>query len=273
LLVVLSHKDDASAVKLVADWPGGRAALLTAKDLSIAGWWQAWPDDLDLVANFSGPAAIVSGRPILTRDITGVLTRRPRFIEQELVSINRADRAFVAAEMTAFMTAWLSQLSCPVLNRPSALSLCGPPWRHEEWTHLACTLRVPAVPRTRTASSTSRPAAPFAREPDQATAVTVVAKFPSGDRAPAKSAHGSRSFQSLECFNSFGEAHPCLHRHARSLAAAAGVGLLQVFFTSADSNGRFLSTSLWPPVHEPPVSSALRKYFGAGSRLPSPAPM
>jgi hypothetical protein len=227
---------------------------------------QAWPDDLDLEAKFSGPAAIVSGRRILTHDITGVLTRWPRFIEHELVTINRSDRAFVAAEMTAFVTAWLSQLSCPVLNRPSPLSLCGPPWRYEEWTHLACTLKIPAVPRTRSASFTSRRAALVAQEPARATAITVVAKSPPGVWAPMRSG----SLEALECFNSFGEAHECLHRHARNLAAAAGVGLLQVFFTSADSDAQFLSTCLWPPVHEPPVSSALREYFLADS-LPSSA--
>jgi hypothetical protein len=256
LLVVLANSGDASAVKLVADWPGGGAALLTAQDLSMPGWCQAWPDDDDPDADVLAPAAVVSGRRIATRDIIGVLTRWPRFIERELVAINPADRAFVAAEMTAFATAWLSQLSCPVLNRPSALSLCGPPWRHEQWTHLACTLKIPAVPRTRTASFDALAAAPAVREPDRATAVTVVAKFPSRQR---------RLPGSSERFNSFGEAHPRLHHHARSLAAAAGVELLQVFFTSADSGAQFLSTSLWPPVDEPPVSSALREYFRAGS--------
>lgn len=268
MLVVLSHNHDASAVQLVADWSGGRAALLTSADLSLAGWWHSWPDDLDLVSGLSGPAAVVAGRPMLTRDITGVLTRWPRFLEQELVSIDPADRAFVAAEMTAFMTAWLSQLSCPVLNRPSSLSLCGPPWRREEWTHLACALKVPAVPRTRAVSFASHPAAPVAMEPDGATAITVVARFPSSDRPVGRLPRGLGSPESLDRFSSFGEAHPRLHGHARGLAAAAGVELLQVLFTSPDSDALFLTASLWPPVHEPPVSSALRDYFHANTLVP-----
>jgi hypothetical protein len=39
----------------------------------------------------------------------------------------------VAAEMNAFLVAWLTSLTCPIFNRPTATSLCGPAWSVEHW--------------------------------------------------------------------------------------------------------------------------------------------
>ena len=264
MLIVLSHNHDASAVQFIADWPGGGAALLTAADLSVAGWRHTWADDVELPSDLGEAAAVVAGQRVLTRDITGVLTRWPRFLEQELGAITRDDRAFVAAEMTAFMTAWLSQLRCPVLNRPSPLSLCGPAWRREEWTHLACTLRIPAAPITRTVSLGS----PVAPPPQRGAAVIVVAKPATIAAAPRGSRRSAQWDDGADGFSSIGEAHPRLHGYARTLAAAAGVGLLEVSFSTAESDALFLSASLWPPIHEPPVSHALHDYFQAGTLNP-----
>lgn len=207
--------------------------------------------------------AIAGGRSVPTDEITGVLTRWPRFLEQELTGINQADRAFVAAEMTAFMTAWLAQLPCPVLNRPTSLSLCGPPWRREEWVHRACALRIPVVPARRTAAFTSPRGASPTEAPQPPTNVTVVAKFHSRPPLWGHSLHSPRSVDSLESYHSFGDADPQLHRHARNLAAATGLGLLQVSFDGSGSEGRFTGASLWPPVHEPPISTSLHQYFQA----------
>jgi hypothetical protein len=52
------------------------------------------------------------------------------------------DRSYAMAEVNAFLVAWLSSLTCPVLNRPTATSLCGPGWSQTHWRIAAARARV-----------------------------------------------------------------------------------------------------------------------------------
>jgi hypothetical protein len=65
--------------------------------------------------------------------IDGVLVRRPAVLAEELTSIHADDRDYAAAEINAFLVAWLSALDCPVVNRPSPRSLDGPGWSVHHW--------------------------------------------------------------------------------------------------------------------------------------------
>ena len=76
---------------------------------------------------------MVSGSVVDVRDIRAVVTRRPAVISDELVAIDDADRAYLTAEINAFLVAWLSALTCPVVNRPTTTCLCGPPWSDVHW--------------------------------------------------------------------------------------------------------------------------------------------
>src|SRR5262249_16821413 len=89
------------------------------------------------------------GLAVPTSDLGGVLTRMPAVFETDLPQITVADRAYVAAEMTAFLLAWLGDLPCPVLNRARPTSLAGPVWRPEEGIQAAAPagLRVPTICR------------------------------------------------------------------------------------------------------------------------------
>ncbi|MGE5245569.1 MAG: hypothetical protein ACM3SQ_15200, partial [Betaproteobacteria bacterium] len=80
---------------------------------------------------------VTSRGPIVASDITGVLTRTQRTWPAELPHIAPADRDYVAGEMTAFLAALLNELPCPLLNRPTATSLWGPPWTPEHWWRAA----------------------------------------------------------------------------------------------------------------------------------------
>lgn len=144
VLVVSSRYDDA-AHDLVSKWPGQRALLLTAEDLSRPGWRCALPDDGALVG-------IVGERHLSKEQIAGVLTHWPRFLPVDLPDVHSRDRDFVAAEATAFLSWWLSNLSCPVLNRPSSVSLCGPVWRQEQWLAAGKSLGVPITSSFRSVS-------------------------------------------------------------------------------------------------------------------------
>jgi hypothetical protein len=61
--------------------------------------------------------------------------RRREFIlgvgEVSVLAVDSSHRKYVAAEFNAFLLAWLSAQSCPVLNRPTASCLSGPNWQPE----------------------------------------------------------------------------------------------------------------------------------------------
>jgi hypothetical protein len=220
VLVIVGSRHDPGAASLVRRWQTSGAALMTCEDLSVSGW--------RFYVGCSGTAtAVVSGGVIAVDEITGVLTRRPWVLEAELQHIAAADREYVAAEMTAFMVAWLSRLPCPVLNRPTSGCLSGPHWSSLQWRHLASRLRIPVQPPTSAA-------------PDRVVDLTVVAG---------------------QCF---GRADSALAAQAIELAAAAGVGLLGVRFGGDEAGARFLSANPWPDLSENAISDAVGVYLAAG---------
>jgi hypothetical protein len=123
---VLASRLDPEARALVASWSSAGAALLSAADLCSPGWVF---DPADPAAG----AAVVNGAPVRVSDLEGVLTRRPAVVAEELDCIDPDDRAYVSAEVNAFLVAWLSALPCRVVNRPTTTSLCGPAWSALHW--------------------------------------------------------------------------------------------------------------------------------------------
>jgi hypothetical protein len=147
---------------------------------------------------------VLAGRLLPAAEITGVLTRFPAVQAEMLAHIATDDRDYVAAEMTAFLIAFVSALPCRMLNRPSAGSLCGPAWRPEQWIRAATRAGIPVRPRRRNV----RLNAPAEPEAEVSTELTVI---------------GDIVFGAAEA--------PHLSGWARLLAQAAGVGLLSLGFT------------------------------------------
>jgi len=130
VLLVVAHGSDEPAARLIRRWDDRGARLLTPRDLSTAGW--------QFRVGGVGPGwAVASGERIATDAISGVVTRLPVVREEDLGHIGVEDRPYVATEMTSFLIAWLTSLSCSVLNRPSATSLLGPTFGQEQWIFLA----------------------------------------------------------------------------------------------------------------------------------------
>lgn len=126
MIAVLGSELDVAACNLVAAWAGADAVLLSAWDLCSRGW----------VFDASGGAAgsfVAGGLARPTASLGGVLVRRPAVVAEELPWIATEDRQYVATEINAFLVAWLSSLACPVLNRPTPTSLCGPAWSQTYW--------------------------------------------------------------------------------------------------------------------------------------------
>jgi hypothetical protein len=225
VIILLATRHDQIARSLAERWAAQGAALLTAPDLSEPGW------------NFHASArasdkAVVGGRVVTNQEITGVLTRLAVVDPDELDHVAPEDSVYIASEMTAFLLAWLSTLECPILNRPAPECLCGPAWCAERWIRFAAGLGIPVQSVRRDSRDDSSPGF----EPSSAS-VTVVGE---------------------QCF---GFVDSSLANHARRLAVAAGVGLLEIRFTSPERGGRFVSVNLCPDVSADDVAEAALEYF------------
>lgn len=231
MLVILAGRHDEMARALAARWAAEGATLLTPRGLSVAGWRH-------YLGSPSDSTAVIDGRRVPVGELTGVLTRLWCVGVQDLPHIVPADREYVSIEMSAFLTSWLSQLRCPVLNRPSATCLVGPNWQPEEWTQRAARLGIPVRPIERRSALGTEPTPPSTFEV-RAT-VTVVG------------AH---------CLGATDET---LRRHARRLAAHANVELLDVFFDGDDAGASFVGVSLWPDIGSPEVADAMLEHLKGG---------
>lgn len=212
VIVVLARSEDTVARLLTEKGPAGDVFIMTPADLSTEGWSYSSRAQDETVA-------VTGGRLIGAGDIGGVITRIPCVFEEDLGHIDATDRGYVAAEMTAFLLAWLSTLDCPIINRPTASALWGPNWCHEKWVQTAAGLGIPVnIARrqvtTRQAEATASPAS--------GVTITVL---------------GGRQI---------GDADPGLARQAMLLAQKAGVELLSVRFSGVEEGARFQAASIWP---------------------------
>jgi hypothetical protein len=240
MLLVIASGFDTTAPPLVAGWAQHGAVLLTCQDLSVAGW-QWHPGDPDRSTFVAG------GQQIPVSELRGVLTRLPAVFEQELQHIVAADRAYVAAEMTAFLRSWLADLPCPVLNRPTPTGLSGPSWRTAHWVATAARLGLTVEPvRRRTTAPGRLGSAPGDPQPATPPEAAVAAGPITGTVV------GGR------CFGALPEA---VKTQARCLADAAGVDLLGVHFLLAEEEARFAGATLWPELNDPEVAEAVASYL------------
>jgi hypothetical protein len=236
MIVIVASRWDTVAENAATDWAGQPVGIMTARDLSRAGWCvrQGACD-----ASTANHCAVIDGRAIADDEITGVLTRLSWITEAELPEIVERDRAYVAAEMNAFLVFWLSGLTCPVLNNPTPTCLSGPGWRPERWTRAAAEIGMPV-------HAVERDTRPHRAQPptDSSTyAVTVV---------------GSQVFGAVDAE---------LKRHARRLAELAGVSLLTVRFAERERGAAFAGTDLFPPLDDAAVRAAVLEHLAASPRI------
>jgi hypothetical protein len=291
VLVVVASSQDRIAAAIAGRWasePGsGGAAVLTCRDLSVAGWSYR-------PGQGARSRAVVGGRRVAAREIEGVLVRLPHVPLDELAHIAPDDREYVAEEMRAFLLSWLSDLPCPVLNRPTPTSLAGPGWSPAQWIVAATRvgLRVgpvrwhfapdatwlnadaAAAPSAPAAAAAEGPAGPAAgggvpssdgeRQPPTTPGPT---SGPTSGTAPSRRAARQaprRSIVTVVGQQCFGTVDHALADGARRLAAAAGADLLAVHFDGPAAGARLVAADLWPDVSPPDLNDAVAAYLRAG---------
>src|SRR5690349_10329196 len=226
MIVVLAHPADRAAVELVRRWAPHEAGLLTSGDLSRSGWRVASGDP-------ASSSVVIAGEPVRADRIAGVLVRTPAIDAAELAAVVAADREYCAAEMTAFLTWWLSGLPVPVINRPTATALAGPGWSPIRWHVAAQRLGLrSAVSRWRAGGADAETDS-AAGQSSQLDVITVVGGRPVGAGDPDRG------------------------RAAVALARAARAGALVVTFDLRFDPPRLRTASPWVDVTDPAVADAL----------------
>lgn len=229
MVVVLANCDDETAQTFARHYRSRAVRLLTPPDLSLPGWSYS-PGQVQT------SQAVVSGRRVPARRIAGVITRLAAVREQDIPHIQETDRAYVAAEMNAFLLAWLTELPCPILNRPAPSCLAGRWWCHEQWIQAAHQLGIPVAPIHHDAAHGGSHRIPGSAR-SRAVTVTLVGQ------------------------QHFGCQDAVTLARARALARAAGVEFLEVCFTSPGRIGAFVGATLWPDVMAPIIAGGLFQYF------------
>ena len=208
IVLVAANRRDRAAADFVAA-SGSDARLMTPGDLSERGWRFRLGDA-------AGSVAVVGGERIRAGAIAGVLTRAACVTIQDLPHIVASDRPYVAAEMTAFLLAWLSALECPVINRPTPQCLCGPAWGREKWANLAMSLGIPTAPALRRVRREGEDGSAGDGDPAQGAVISVVGRDTSGQGDIA------------------------LGQRALALAEAASVDLLAVQFDGHERDAKLV---------------------------------
>lgn len=229
VLLVLASRRDAAAAKLAARKVGLGVRMMTPEDLSQEGWNFRLNDPAGATARLAGCALPVAA-------IAGVVVRLPGVTEHDLSHIAPADRSYVAAEMNAFLLAWLTSLQCPVLNRPTPQCLSGTYWRRERWVLAAERLRIPARPVVRRADDV------VAADAETGHTVTVVGR------------------------NHFGAVDDVLAKRAHALAEVAGAELLAVTFDGRGRDASFVNASLWLDLNDDRIADAVIALIRTGRR-------
>ncbi|MGH8432196.1 MAG: hypothetical protein ACREUF_17520 [Solimonas sp.] len=140
----------------------------------------------------------------------------------------------MAAEMTAFLLAFLTGLSVRVANRPSPLCLCGEYWRDEKWRRAAHSLGLATRPIHRKVVLGDT-----ATEEPTGTVVTMVGGGCVGEAVD-----------------------DALAAAARRLAQMAGAELLAVEFDGPHAGAAIRRASPLVDLSDPQVAAAVLGLFG-----------
>ena len=235
MFLIIASRYDQAAHMLAERWKDQDARIVTCRDLSTAGW--------RFYADRPHASSMAVGKQVVhSREIEGVVTRLPWIAEDELSHIRPADRLYAAAEIGAFLVAWLSNTTFPVINRPTPSCLMGPSWGREQWIHNAARIGM-RIPERRSTNLPERPS--LTRALPCSTAAVI------GDHC-------------------IGRVPSSLCDQARRLADIAGVEMLTVRFSGLDEDAEFVEAFLSADVSQPDVADSILGCFrNTAFRAPS----
>jgi len=177
VILVLSNVANESANELVEMFPPEAASLVTASNIHASFKIAV------SVANFEASELAIGAARISPAEISGVISTIAHFFPQEFYYIERADREYVCAEVSAFFVYFLSELRCKKLNPPSSRALSGLGMHGMEWMKAAHSFGIPVWPAE---LKNGVPVEPAAREDVQSFRATIVGDSVVEEDAPER---------------------------------------------------------------------------------------
>jgi len=226
-LLLLARAED-SSVRALERRGSHRVVRASIADLTCAGWQY-------LAGLPERATAYADGHVIPADQIAAVLCRIPAVTPNDLAGIHVDDRAYAAAEITAFLRAWLVQFRGVRCNEPTWMSLAGPGWHPLQWTWLVSNLGVPVMTGSQAAAA----------RPERETAMAIVV---GGDVT--------------------GVSDRTLIEYSLRIARAVQSRLLAVRFVH-DGGWRFQSADPCPALDEASATALLRSVFAPKTRAQS----
>jgi hypothetical protein len=236
-IVIVSSHSDASKEVFVSHDSECNIRIFTPLDLSTTGWHYRNSDMTEGVC-------VIGSEAMSYGEIDGVIVRLPAVSHSDLPHIIEVDRTYLAAEMTAFLLAWLSSLKCPMLNRPTSSCLSGPYLRQEQLTYFVAQLGVPVVSCRKVVGYGLKRRQ---EEIKERSTVIIVGK------------------------RHVGNVHPILVHYAQRIAKALNVEFFAVSFSRPDKEGRFIGIDLWPDISDELAGLMIEHLLGtfSGRRVES----
>jgi hypothetical protein len=229
ILVVASAVDDA-AVKFAEEIaPTTVASVVTCKSLALESSALRFPDHLSSTIT-------AGGRSIAMKDVRCILNLLPAVFPEELFFYSEEEREYQAAEFHALLTFLLTAVTCPVINRPTSMSLSGPFPNPLAWYHLAHRLSIPVVA---VGFSSDESVNPFARRHP---AALVEASYLNGKTIAVE---------------------PVAEGYTRTIAECTGIQYLRTTFVRCSSELQLASVSTVPNLRDKTTRNALIEYISA----------
>jgi hypothetical protein len=228
VILVLAGMRDADVVSFSGAFRPLPAAVLALAELAVERSSLRHP-------NFARSTVTVEGRSLAVGEIAGVVNLLPAVVPDALRAYAPAEREYQASEANAWLLFFLSALECPVVNRPTTLSLSGPVLNPLGWHQLARSAGIP-VSAVRVDSAESANPLPLQREGlVEVVSVGWEIIAPSGTEAD---------------------------RHTTRLAEWANVEYLKARYAREGRTGvRFVGASSVPTIRRDPERTALVRYF------------
>jgi len=173
----------------------------------------------------------VAGRRVAARDLKGVINLVPTVLPGLLTFYAEEEREYQAAELHAWLSFFLSSLACPVVNRPTAVSLTGPALSALSWLRIARGAGIATAPFTLDSRDVGRSIRRPVEDGDDVLCIAGSVVRPEGSRA---------------------------EESASALARASGVVYLRAWF---DADSRLLGASSVPDLRPEPTRRALAAYL------------
>lgn len=151
MILILASIADEVAAGFAREFPAAAARVVTCLDLAMAPGALHHP-------RCEASRLTIGGEVVPLGRIRGVVNLLRGVDPGELLCYAEEEREYQASEFHALLTFLLSALPCPVVNRPTPLSLSGPVLNPLGWYYLARDAGIPLVGIT---VESAAPASPF----------------------------------------------------------------------------------------------------------------